>query len=151
VSRSWTTREVVTLRALRVMGAKSLARDLGRTVASVKSKARELGISLRIPGSRLASASRIGDVMRLVANRRIDMEVVLERMRLDAIGELAVCPHCGKRPAVVKRTGLCGTCHKALLIEHLNDELATYEAQQQQWVAQQRLSRMRRAAANDGS
>jgi hypothetical protein len=145
------------------MGAKSLARDLGRTVASVKSKARELGISLRIPGSRhglllgqprtisLASASRIGDVMRLVANRRIDMEVVLERMRLDAIGELAVCPHCGKRPAVVKRTGLCGTCHKALLIEHLNDELATYEAQQQQWVAQQRLSRMRRAAANDGS
>lgn len=152
----WTSREIATLRACAARGARSLAEDLDRTVASVKAKAHEQGISLRRKGSRrglvlgqprgmrLSEVAPADEVRTLVASGRIDMAVVAERMRLDAVGELALCPSCGKRPATNRRTGFCEVCYKRLLSKHLMDELAVWEAQRDQWVAQQLVSRARR-------
>jgi hypothetical protein len=75
------------------------------------------------------------------------MATVARNVIADAHGELTLCPSCSKRPATVRDTGLCVVCHKALLIQHLNDAADAYEARKQQWVAQQRVSRARRAVS----
>jgi hypothetical protein len=123
------------------------------TLRAVICKAHDIRVSLRRQGSRsgrrfaLPASMRIGDVGRaadLVRAGRIDMAAIARIVVADAHGELALCPHCSKRPATVKNTGLCEPCHKALLIARLNDAADAREALQEQWVAQQRKSRIDR-------
>jgi hypothetical protein len=127
------------------------------TLGAVYSKAHSIGVSIRRQGSRrgrrfaLPASMRIGDVgpsADLVRTGRIDMAAIERNVVAFARGELSLCPHCSKRPVTVKKTGLCGVCHKTLLIEALNDALAEYEVKKQQWVAQQRVSRARRAVSD---
>lgn len=166
----WTMDEIKVLRVNGRLGAKALLvilnmnRALVRpdvaplTLSAIYCKAYDLRVSLRRRGSRagrrmaLPASMSIGDIgpaADLVRSGRIDMAALERNIVAYAHGELELCPHCSKRPATVKETGLCGICHKTLLIEALNDALAEYEIQKQQWVAQQRVSRARRRAVAD--
>jgi hypothetical protein len=167
--RDWTMDEIKVLRGHGRLGAKALLvilnanRALVRpdvaplTLSAIYCKAYDLRVSLRRQGSRsgrrmaLPASMRIGDVGKaadLVRSGRIDMATVARNVIADAHGELTLCPSCSKRPATVRDTGLCVACHKALLIEHLNDAADAYEVKKQQWVAQQRVSRARRAVSD---
>jgi len=169
--RDWTMAEIKLMRANARFGARVLLEVLNAnraisrpdvaplTLNAIYCKAHDVAISLRRRGSRagrrfaIPADMRIGDVglaADLVRSGRIDMAALERNIVAYAHGELELCPHCSKRPATVKKTGLCGICHKTLLIEALNDALAEYEIQKQQWVAQQRVSRARRRAVSDG-
>ncbi len=165
----WTMGEIKVLRANGRLGAKALLFILNEnraitrpevaplTMSAIYHKAYDLRLSLRRKGSyagrrmALPASMRIGDVGKaadLVRSGRIDMATVARNVIADAHGELTLCPSCSKRPATVRDTGLCVACHKALLIEHLNDAADAYEVKKQQWVAQQRVSRARRAVSD---
>jgi hypothetical protein len=161
-SHVWTMVEIKTLRNNSRLGARAIMalingqRDESRTpltLGAVYSKAHSIGVSLRRQGSRrgrrfaLPASMRIGDVgpsADLVRTGRIDMATVKRNVIADAHGELTLCPHCGKRPATVKNTGLCEPCHLVLLIAHLDDAADAIVAKRPHWVAQQRVSRLKK-------
>lgn len=162
--RPWSPRdEYPVLGRFAHLGAKALAAKLGRSIYSVKTKAGALGISLRQPGSRrglllgqpravsLCDEEATTKLRDLVLTGKVDMSLVLDRISLQATGDALICPHCGKRPVEVRRpggkNGLCEVCHKSLLIEALNDELAILEARKAQQVVWQRTSRVRKKIA----
>lgn len=146
--RPWTTRELAVLRESAHLGAAGVARQLGRSVASVKAAAHRHAVSLRRPGSRrgtilgqprglaLQAAIREG-----VTSGRVDAALMLARITLDR--EAALCPTCGHRPQRVRSTGLCTVCHRRELVARHLEALEEIDMQRAMWASRQQLKRGR--------
>lgn len=119
-SRPWNTGEVKVLRMFAALGAAGVAQLLERSVSSVESQARSLGVSMVATGDDIDLTMAPG--------------AVLERIREAAT--LNVCPVCGMRLANVKATGLCRVCH-------LDQLIALRESQLQEVARVKRLTKLR--------
>ena len=107
----WTSRELGELRRHRELGAVELARHLGRSVGSVCGEAYRQRVTLRRPGERgghLLGQPRKASLPADERDRAIADPVFIPRAAAIREGEL--CPDCGRRPAEVATTGLCGVC-----------------------------------------
>lgn len=118
--RPWHTGEIRALRAWSHLGATVLADLLDRSPSAIEHKARDLGISL-VPTGADAELSQVG-------------AWILERIRESST--LEVCPVCGVRLAVVKKTGVCRVCHLEQLI-------AIRESQLLEQVRERKLVKLR--------
>ena len=100
--KAWTTVEASFIREHAALGARKIARRLGRSETSVRSAACRFGVSLRTPGQRRGAL--------LGAPRG----AVLRGLRAELLGEperhLCLCPDCGYREQV-RSLGRCRTCH----------------------------------------
>lgn len=130
--RPWTVGEERALVALADLGVEQVALALGRSRQSVRHKAHRLGVSVKKKSALDGTA--------------------LEQAALDLLKRRdsgVLCPVCGRRPAGVVRTGLCGVCHKLALTEAHKEKAAEAEAQRELWKWQQKSSRARRALEDD--
>ena len=116
------------------LGVKAVCVILERGPGSVKPKASRMGVSLR---------------KKTQMDATVLQPAVLERLRQRAPG--LVCPSCGMRLASDKLGGVCGPCHKQVLIDVHLEKLAEIESQRELWKARQQLRRGRkRLAAETG-
>lgn len=106
--KPWHTGELQIIRLYAGLGGEAIGVLLERSTGSVESKARELGISLKID------------------NEDIDVSRLTDRLltRLHEIPGLQICPLCGKRVATMKHTGMCRPCHLDQLIELRETQLS---------------------------
>ena len=135
------------MRANARLGAAAVADLLGRSAASVRSAAQRQRISLRRRGYRgglilgqPAGCSLRGALREDVYGGRVDVDLLNERLRIDAEADL--CPACGRRPQRVRSTGLCVPCHKERLAEAHREAIAEHEAQKRLWMERQRRHRL---------
>ena len=98
--RSWTTNEVKILRDFASLGSLGVAHLLDRSRSSVEAKAKAYGISLVVSGDDVAITK--------------EAEAIVKRLNLYL--RLPVCPACGVRVAIVKKSGTCRVCYLDALI-----------------------------------
>lgn len=168
MARPWTTREIQLLRTHGYNGAPWLAIQLERSERSVRSKAGELGISLRRPGVRagllvgqrrgsrwLDSADvpgargRLEQIREDVLAGRLDLGRVYEQIVERLSGSRPPCPRCASRPIERDRTGLCEICHYRALAEAQRESSLLADAKRELGRRRQEISRSRRARAID--
>jgi len=148
----WTTTELRQLRASRDLGAREVAKLLGRSVSSVKAQASRQGISLRRPGVRRGLVIGQPRSVSLRADIRCDLvsgaklaEAVAARLRIDH--DAALCPECAYRLVEVSSTGLCRRCHVTRLIAAHLAEMEKLDLQRALWTSRSALKRARREVA----
>lgn len=162
----WTTKEISYLRENSHLGAEAIARHLHRTPTAIRLKARNLGVSLRRPGSRrglllgqprgtrwsdLGPSTASGRLERLrsdVLSGKVHLPALYERIRrqMDE-STVALCPSCTARPVEREQTGLCSVCHLRELARAHRDEDELQTAQRELWRARQERSRANRKAS----
>lgn len=98
--RSWTTSEVKILRDFASLGSLGVAELLDRSKTSVEAKAKTCGISLIASGDDIAISKEV--------------EAIVKRLNLYL--RLSICPACGIRVAIVKKSGTCRVCYLDALI-----------------------------------
>jgi hypothetical protein len=109
--RPWTSLELRFLRESAHLGRRELARLLGRSEGAVRHAAARYGISLRREGERRGSIIGAG---RGHAGA-LRAAIAADPGRLAAALAAPLCPDCGRRPALVRASGLCEPCHVAYL------------------------------------
>jgi hypothetical protein len=146
--RPWTTAEIAELRRLHDLGAEEVARQLGRSVESIRLQAHRQRVSLRRRGERKGRRlGRLGlpDTEPLTAKiRRAGLDVPrfaerIEQRMLAVADGTDLCPQCGVAPVEVPMTGWCRRCHR----RELN---AAYEHQLAELREQQRADALRQQA-----
>lgn len=100
--------------ALADLGLDAVAMILRRSRTGVAKKASRMEVSVK-------KKSRIN-----VNELSVAMVEVIRRRNSKAL-----CPTCAKRLAAVATSGLCGACHKQVLIEAHYDRLSELEAQRE--------------------
>lgn len=163
-SRPWTSNELVELRRLAHLGAHEIAEILDRSVKSVRRTAERHRISLRRNGERrgaLLGIPRVDaddlraaglevavlhEIRRLALAGTVD-PATLEARAIRSLTDSTLCPQCVRRPAEVRRSGLCRPCHLRHLAEAHADELEAHAAQRDLWAARQRKQRATKGAA----
>jgi hypothetical protein len=150
----WSGTEVSYLRRNAERGARCIAEELGRSVASVERQAYRLRVSLRRAGSRRGAVlgqPRGVPISRLiresVVSGQIPAEALDARIALGAGADL--CPGCGVREIAVASSGLCRPCHlRRLAAAHrdaLADLAAEADAMQELWTCRQQVKRAKQA------
>ncbi len=131
--RPWTTSEEDALRHLAHLGARALAEAFDRPMRSIENKAQRLGVSLRRRSSEYIPSTACS-------------EAGLRRAR--ELMAAPLCPACAMRPAGVRKTGLCWSCHlKALRLVH-EEQIARIDGQRALWASRSKLRRRRAAVAS---
>lgn len=142
-SKPWTSRELAYLREHGRLGATELARRLGRSIPSVKSAARQHRISLRPTGERRGLV--LGQLRDLPLSAEMRISLMRRREDPDEDPDVPLCPSCARRPATVRRTGLCRACHMSHLADAHRDAIAELEVQRELWREKQEAKRLRDA------
>lgn len=159
----WTTKEIAYLRENSHLGADAIAKHLNRTPTAVRLKARNMGVSLRRPGSRRGlllgqprgtrwvdlgpstSSSRLERLRDDVLSGKVHLPALYERIKRQLDEPLlALCPTCTARPVERPQTGLCAVCHLRELARAHRDEDELQTAQRELWRARQERSRANR-------
>ncbi len=112
--RPWTCSEEQALATLADLGTSQLAVIFARSRGCIKKKASRLGVSVK-----RKSEIRVTELS----------PSVVEHVR--RINRGVLCPTCGKRLVAIATTGLCGVCHKGVLIEAHNERLSELEQQRE--------------------
>jgi hypothetical protein len=102
------------LAVLADLGAPQLAVVFARSPRGIQKKAERLGVSVK-----KKSQINVAELS----------QVTVEYIR--RVNRGAVCPACGKRLVAIEVSGLCGWCHKGVLIEAHNERLSELEQQRE--------------------
>jgi hypothetical protein len=152
---SWTTVELVRLRANSSLGAAAVAERLGRSVEAVRAQAKRQRVSLRRAGERrgriLGLPTLPDSDHRAAALERLRDDVLagqadmgrIERRALAIVRGDSLCPHCTRLPVEVSTSGLCEDCHVDTLIEGHKLEYATLAKQRELVMVRQMKHRLR--------
>jgi hypothetical protein len=125
--RPWTVAEEQALRELAALGTHQLSLIFARSRTGVKRKASRLGVSVK-------RTSQINvTVLSPTAIRRVQTN-----------DPASLCPMCGRRLVAIVKTGLCGVCHKAVLLEAHYQTLAELDTQREINRVKQRVRRTRK-------
>lgn len=127
MGRPWTIAEIQDLKTLAPLGLKHIAWALDRSEHSIRCKAHEHGISLKVSAEVEAFATIRPDTSQ----------------RLVDIAHSYLCPACGARRASVKTTGFCGPCHYDLIIETKKADLEVEVRHRQMTALRQQKRRLR--------
>lgn len=93
---------------------------LDRSVISVKHKAQELGISLKITGEDIDLSEQPAKILQ----------------RIREVPMLNICPMCGIRFAIMRDTGMCRPCH-------LDQLIILRETQLEEAIRERELTKLR--------
>lgn len=156
----WRTADLKVLQTLNAKGMtpEQIATHItGHSAYAIRKKGYAIGLSWRRPGSRkglvlgqprnvsLKHDEKTAHLCELIRAGRIKPHVIATRLELATRADAELCPTCSRRPVTVQRTGLCVVCHKAVLIEIQQEQLAALEARKVQQVVWQQKSRLKKA------